>query len=78
MPIGRNSQAAMIAGVFFAQVGMAKEIIGRMRGMLGCTPRVFATGGDAALIASQVPDIDEVAPDLTLEGIALTYCAHRP
>jgi type III pantothenate kinase len=34
---------------------------------------VVATGGYAALIASKLPEINAVAPDLTLEGVRLTW-----
>ena len=74
-PLGKNTQQAMLAGVFYAQVGMAKETIERMCVHLDGRPKVYATGGDAPLIAPSVPAIDEVVPELTLEGIALTYCA---
>jgi type III pantothenate kinase len=33
--------------------------------------RVVATGGDAALIARGLPEVQEVVPDLTLQGIDL-------
>lgn len=35
--------------------------------------RVVATGGLAALIASESEQIEEVFPDLTLEGLKIIY-----
>lgn len=75
--LGTNTQQAMQAGIFFGQVGMAREIIARLAAELGGRPAVYATGGDAECIAAHVPAIDEVVPALTLEGIALTYAASR-
>jgi type III pantothenate kinase len=37
---------------------------------------VVATGGYAKLIAARLPEISAVAPDLTLEGLRLTWLAH--
>jgi type III pantothenate kinase len=36
---------------------------------LSGNPRIIATGGDAALIARGVPEIDVVDPDITLDGL---------
>ena len=36
---------------------------------------VVATGGYAKLIASKLPEISAVAPDLTLEGLRLVWLA---
>lgn len=76
-PLGKNTADAMVAGVFYSQVGMVKEVIERLNAQLGGNPRIYATGGDAALIVPCVPAIDEIVPELTLEGIALTYLSSR-
>ena len=76
-PLGRHTEESMVAGCFYAQVGLAKEVIERLRLELGSKPRVYATGGDATAIAPYVPAIDEVVPELTLEGIARTYHSGR-
>jgi len=76
-PLGRNTADAMVAGVYYSQVGMAREVIERLTAQLGGNPRIYATGGDAELIAENVPAIEEIVPELTLEGIALTYLASR-
>jgi type III pantothenate kinase len=38
---------------------------------------VVATGGYAKLIASKLPEISSVEPDLTLEGLRLVWAAGR-
>jgi type III pantothenate kinase len=48
-----------------------KEILGEIRRELGESPFAVATGGDAALIARGVPEINRVDPDLTLHGLRL-------
>jgi type III pantothenate kinase len=44
-----------------------------MKQELGWSCRVIATGGLAELIAGESSEIDEVCPNLTLEGLRLIY-----
>jgi type III pantothenate kinase len=67
--IGKSTVQAMLAGAVFGYRGLVKEIITRIRLELGGTPKIIATGGDAALIARGVPEIDVVDPDITLDGL---------
>lgn len=69
--IGKSTVEAMQAGAVFGYRGLVREIIARIRREMAGDPRVVATGGDAALIARGLPEIDRVDPDLTLEGIRL-------
>ncbi len=73
--LGRHTRASMLSGCFYGQVGLTKEMIARLKNDVGADAKVYATGGDAALIAPHVPAIDEVVPALTLEGIEQTYRA---
>ena len=59
----------MQAGAVFGYRGLVREIIGRIRDELGGRPKVIATGGDAAIIARGLPEIDCVDADLTMEGL---------
>jgi type III pantothenate kinase len=67
--IGKSTEHAMQAGAVFGYRGLVKEIIARIRAELGGTPKIIATGGDAALIARGVEEIDAVDPDITLDGL---------
>ncbi len=69
--IGKSTVHAMQAGAVFGYRGLVKEIISQLRSELSGTPHIVATGGDAALIARGVPDIQAVDPDLTLDGLRL-------
>ncbi|OYV07483.1 MAG: hypothetical protein CFE26_00760 [Verrucomicrobiales bacterium VVV1] len=69
--IGKSTVHAMQAGAVFGYRGLVKEIISQLRSELPGTPHIVATGGDAALIARGVPDIQVVDPDLTLDGLRL-------
>ncbi len=51
--------------------GLVKEILSEIRRELKESPHAIATGGDAALIAQGVPEIERVDPDLTLHGLRI-------
>jgi type III pantothenate kinase len=67
--IGKSTVHAMQAGAVFGYRGLVKEILARIASELPGQPKVIATGGDAALIARGVSEIDAVDPDLTLDGL---------
>jgi len=67
--IGKSTVHAMQVGAVFGYRGLVKEIIHRICLELPGKPRIVATGGDAALIAQGVSEIDVVDPDITLDGL---------
>lgn len=67
--IGKSTVQAMQAGAVFGYRGLVKEIIARIAMEMPGKPRIIATGGDAALIARGVPEIEAVDPDITLDGL---------
>lgn len=67
--IGKSTEEAMQAGAVYGYRGLVKEILSRLVEEMGVSPRIIATGGDAELIASRLPEIHEVDPRITLEGI---------
>ena len=67
--IGKSTVHAMQAGAVFGYRGLVREIIARISSELTGRPKIIATGGDAALIARGVPEIDTVDPDITLDGL---------
>ncbi|MEO5915208.1 MAG: type III pantothenate kinase [Luteolibacter sp.] len=67
--IGKSTIHAMQAGAVFGYRGLVKEIIVRICRELDGKPHIIATGGDAALIAHGVNEIDVVDPDITLDGL---------
>lgn len=67
--IGKSTEHAMQVGAVIGYRGLIRGILQALNAELPEPARVFATGGDAALIASQMPEISQVAPDLTLQGI---------
>lgn len=67
--IGKSTVHAMQAGAVFGYRGMVREIIRRIVDELSGDVRIVATGGDAALIARGLPEIETVDPDITLDGL---------
>ncbi len=67
--IGKSTIHAMQVGAVIGYRGLVKEIINRIRDELPGKPQTIATGGDAALIACGVAEIDRVDPDITLDGL---------
>ena len=69
--IGKSTVEAMQAGAVYGYRGLVREILFRLRAEMEGEPVIVATGGDAALIAKGLPEIQYVDPDITLEGIRL-------
>ena len=75
--IGKNTVESMQAGIIFGFVGQIDGVVERMRGELGGSCRVIATGGLAGLIASHSRAIEVVDENLTLEGLRYLYELNR-
>ncbi|PSL27139.1 pantothenate kinase [Planomicrobium soli] len=71
--VGKNTVAAMQAGIVYGYVGQAEGIVSRMKAQSKKTPTVVATGGLASLIAKESDIIDKVDPFLTLKGLYYIY-----
>lgn len=71
--IGKNTVESMQAGIIFGFVGQIDGVVERMRGELGGSCHVIATGGLAALIASHSRAIEVVDENLTLEGLRFLF-----
>lgn len=71
--IGKNTVAAMQAGILYGYVGQVEGIVRRMKEQSNQNPTVIATGGLANLIAQESDVIDIVDPFLTLKGLQLIY-----
>lgn len=75
--VGRNTIAAMQAGIVFGYAGQVDGIAQRMREEFNPSARVIATGGMAELIAGESRTIELVNPLLTLQGLQLIYERNR-
>jgi len=77
--VGKSTYQAMLAGAIFGYRGLVREILGRIvREQFPKTRlHVVATGGYAKLIARQLPEVEAVHQNLTLEGLRLVGCMNE-
>ncbi len=76
--IGKSTEQAMLVGAVRGYRGLVRELIAALKRELKVKKLpVVATGGCAGLIAAKLPEISAVRPDLTLEGLRLTWEAAR-
>ncbi|MFH0948131.1 MAG: type III pantothenate kinase [Elusimicrobiota bacterium] len=80
--VGKNTKEAILAGIFYGQVGLIREVIKRIRSSpsrFACGEefgvrrlKVVLTGGYANFFAAHFPDfiVDE---DLTLKGLKIIF-----
>lgn len=71
--IGTNTVACLQSGLIFGHAGLVDEVVTRIRAEIGKQAYVLATGGLASIIAPISRTIQEVRPNLTLEGLELLY-----
>ncbi len=70
--IARDTLSSINAGIVFGYTALVDGLAARIKKELG-QAKVVATGGLAALIASESTQVEEVLPDLTLEGLKIFY-----
>jgi type III pantothenate kinase len=76
--IGKSTEEAMLVGAVHGYRGLVRELIGELKRELKVKRLpVVATGSYAKLMASKLPEISAVEPNLTLEGLRLTWEASR-
>ena len=76
--IGKSTEHAMLVGAVHGYRGLIRGLLGELKRELNAKRLpVIATGGYAKLIAAKMPEISAVRPDLTLEGLRLTWVTHQ-
>ena len=60
----------MAAGTLFGLAGAIDRILDEQAALLGATPQVLITGGDAQPLRALLRHAVQHAPDLVLEGVA--------
>ena len=72
--IGRSTEQAMLIGAVHGYRGLVRALIAELKRELRVKHLpVVATGGYAKLIAARLPEISAVEPNLTLEGLRLSW-----
>ncbi len=71
--IGKNTEASIQSGLMYGGAEMVEGLIRRLKAELGEHTKVIATGGLASTLVRELPSVDKVEPDLTLEGLYHLY-----
>lgn len=71
--VGKDTISSMQSGIFYGYLSLIDGIIGRMKEEVKGDPKVIATGGLAPLFKGESLYIQEIEPDLTLEGLRIIY-----
>jgi type III pantothenate kinase len=69
--IGRQTVPAMQSGVYWGYVALVEGLVGRIKAEYGGPMKVIATGGLASLFAEGTLVIEQIEPDLTLDGLRM-------
>jgi type III pantothenate kinase len=75
--LSRDTDSALRSGTWWLVAGGVRALILGILSEVPFRPRVIATGGEAAAFRRAIPEIDEVAPDLVLEGLAMAWAARE-
>jgi type III pantothenate kinase len=71
--IGKSTEEALQSGFYHGAVGQTDYILAKIIVSFNQRPRIIATGGLATSIAAGSRLIDEVLPNITLEGLRLIH-----
>ena len=73
-PIGTNTIHALQSGIFWGYIGLVEGLTARIRTQLDSDEtQVIATGGLANRIQQHTDVIDDIEPELTLNGLKIIY-----
>lgn len=75
--LGRTTEEALNAGLFFGARGAVRELTEALATSFGKWPKLIFTGGDAALVGEDCDYVDVVDPDLGLIGLELADRMHQ-
>lgn len=71
--IGRTTEDQMHIGVFWGYVAMMEGLVSRLKAEIGRPAKIISTGGLAVLFDEHTSIFDAIAPDLTIQGLALMH-----
>jgi type III pantothenate kinase len=77
--VGKNTIHAMQSGIFWGYVGLVEGLVLRIKQSLASDAiKVYATGGLAPIFKEHTKMIDQIIPELTLDGLRVIYELNKP
>lgn len=77
-PIGKNTIHALQSGIFWGYIGLIEGLVKRIKDELDDEAvTVYATGGLATIFDKHTDVIDEILPELTLDGLRAIYALNQ-
>lgn len=74
--LGKNTQAAIMSGIFWGQVGAIRELTARLREQVDGEPQLLLSGGGSRLLVPHLHGATHY-PYLALQGLVLVAAAGR-
>lgn len=71
--IAQDTEEAIQGGIYFGYSALVDGVVKKIQDELGAKTRVIATGGWADVFFQGAESIDEVIPDLTLDGLRILF-----
>ncbi len=71
--LGRDTRQSMLSGLFYGYGALCDGIVAKLKTRHAPKARVIATGGHCRLMAPYCHSVQTVNPDLTLQGLQITY-----
>jgi type III pantothenate kinase len=75
--IGRSTEQSMQSGLYYGYVALVEGMVRRIRAELGEQAPVVATGGLASVFEPELGFLQDVNPQLTLQGLWLLWEKNR-
>ncbi|MBI5779038.1 MAG: type III pantothenate kinase [Planctomycetes bacterium] len=78
--LGKNTQDAIISGVYHGGAGLVKNIVQELVKTIKVKPsglKIVLTGGDAEIVKSAIPFKTNLVPYLTLRGLVHAYLSTK-
>ena len=69
--VGTDSVGNLQSGILFGYAGLVEGMVDRIRGEIGGSLKVLATGGLGSIMVKVCRTLETLEPDLTLQGIRL-------